>query len=35
VTGGEVLEVTGLFTVPVAELGAVSKQTLPELFGSR
>ena len=33
VTGGEVLEVTGLFTVPVAELSAVSKQTLPQLFG--
>jgi phosphoribosylformylglycinamidine synthase subunit PurL len=35
VTGGEVLEVIGLFTVPVAELSAVSKQTLPELFASR
>jgi phosphoribosylformylglycinamidine synthase subunit PurL len=34
-TGGAVLEVTGLFAVPVAELGAVSRRTLPELFGSR
>ncbi len=35
VTGGEVLEVSGLFTVPVAELSAVSQRTLPELFGPR
>ncbi len=35
VTGGEVLEVTGLFTVPVAELSAVSQRILPELFGPR
>jgi phosphoribosylformylglycinamidine synthase II len=35
VTGGAVLEVMGLFTVPVAELSAVSTRTLPELFGSR
>ena len=35
VTGGEVLEVNGLFAVPLAELSAVSKRTLPELFGSR
>ena len=33
VTGGEALEVTGLFSVPLAELSAVSQQTLPALFG--
>jgi phosphoribosylformylglycinamidine synthase II len=33
VTGGEVLEVTGLFTVPITELSAVSQRALPELFG--
>jgi phosphoribosylformylglycinamidine synthase subunit PurL len=35
VTGGEVLEVTGLFTVPITELSAVSQRALPELFGPR
>jgi len=35
VTGGDVLEVSGLFTVPVAELSAVSQRTLPDLFGPR
>jgi phosphoribosylformylglycinamidine synthase II len=34
-TGGQDLEVTGLFTVPVAELSTVSRRTLPELFGQR
>ncbi|MGN6795446.1 MAG: AIR synthase-related protein, partial [Streptosporangiaceae bacterium] len=34
-TGGQYLEVTGQFAVPVAELGAVSRRTLPELFGQR
>jgi len=33
-TGGQDLEVTGLFTVPVGELSAVSRRTLPELFGA-
>jgi len=33
-TGGQDLEVTGLLTVPVAELSAVSRRTLPELFGA-
>jgi phosphoribosylformylglycinamidine synthase subunit PurL len=33
-TGGDVLEVTGLFTVPIAELSAVRRRTLPDLFGS-
>jgi phosphoribosylformylglycinamidine synthase len=32
-TGGQALEVTGLFTVPVAELGAAYRGTLPALFG--
>jgi phosphoribosylformylglycinamidine synthase II len=35
VTGGPSLEVTGLFTVPVTELSAVSRRTLPALFGQR
>jgi phosphoribosylformylglycinamidine synthase len=34
-TGGQNLEVTGLFNVPVAELSAVSARTLPALFGQR
>ena len=34
-TGGQNLEVTGLFNVPVAELSAVSGRTLPGLFGRR
>jgi phosphoribosylformylglycinamidine synthase len=33
VTGGQALEVTGLFAIPVAELGAVHRRTLPALFG--
>ncbi|HYS31838.1 MAG TPA: phosphoribosylformylglycinamidine synthase subunit PurL [Streptosporangiaceae bacterium] len=33
VTGGPALEVTGLFTVPLTELAAVSRSTLPALFG--
>jgi phosphoribosylformylglycinamidine synthase len=32
-TGGPALEVTGLFSVPVAELGAAYRGTLPALFG--
>jgi phosphoribosylformylglycinamidine synthase len=32
-TGGQNLEVTGLFSVPVAELSAISRRTLPALFG--
>jgi phosphoribosylformylglycinamidine synthase len=32
-TGGRALEVTGLFAVPVAELGAAYRGTLPALFG--
>ncbi len=35
VTGGEVLEVSELLTVPVAELSALSQRTLPDLFGAR
>ncbi|HEX6931487.1 MAG TPA: phosphoribosylformylglycinamidine synthase subunit PurL [Streptosporangiaceae bacterium] len=34
-TGGDELEITGLFTVPTAELSAVSRRTLPSLFGQR
>ena len=33
VTGGQTLELTGLFAIPVAELGAVHRRTLPALFG--
>jgi phosphoribosylformylglycinamidine synthase subunit PurL len=33
VTGGQTLKVTGLFEVPLAELSAVSRETLPALFG--
>ena len=33
VTGGTALEVTGLFAVPLTELGAVSRNALPALFG--
>ena len=32
-TGGQALEVTGLFAIPVAELSAVHRGTLPALFG--
>jgi phosphoribosylformylglycinamidine synthase subunit PurL len=35
VTGGADLAVTGLFSVPVAELEQVSRRTLPALFGRR
>jgi phosphoribosylformylglycinamidine synthase subunit PurL len=34
-TGGVDLEITGLFTIPVAQLSAVSSRTLPGLFGQR
>jgi phosphoribosylformylglycinamidine synthase subunit PurL len=34
VTGGQVLEVTGAFEVPLAELRAVHQGALPALFGS-
>ncbi|HKR68771.1 MAG TPA: phosphoribosylformylglycinamidine synthase subunit PurL [Streptosporangiaceae bacterium] len=34
-TGGQNLEVTGLFAVPVAELSMVSRRTIPALFGQR
>jgi phosphoribosylformylglycinamidine synthase len=34
-TGGLDLDVSGLFTVPVAELSALSRRTLPALFGQR
>jgi len=33
VTGGDALEVTGLFSVPLAGLGEVRQRTLPDLFG--
>ena len=33
VTGGDALEVTGLFTAPLAELSEVRQRTLPDLFG--
>ena len=33
VTGGQALEVTGLFSVPLSELSSVSRNTLPALFG--
>ena len=32
-TGGQALEVTGLFAIPVTELSAVHRSTLPALFG--
>jgi phosphoribosylformylglycinamidine synthase subunit PurL len=34
-TGGQNLEVNGLFTVPVGQLSEVSRRTLPALFGPR
>jgi len=34
-TGGQNLEVNGLFTVSVGELSEVSRRTLPALFGPR
>jgi phosphoribosylformylglycinamidine synthase subunit PurL len=33
VTGGQALEVTGLFSVPLAEIFAATRVTLPDLFG--
>jgi phosphoribosylformylglycinamidine synthase subunit PurL len=33
VTGGQSLEITGMFTVPLAELAAVHRAPLPALFG--
>ena len=33
VTGGQALELTGLFSIPVAELSATHRRTLPALFG--
>jgi phosphoribosylformylglycinamidine synthase len=33
-TGGQNLEVSGLYTVPVSELSEVSRRTLPALFGA-
>src|SRR5262249_21780751 len=33
VTGGRALELTGLFSVPLAEIAAATRATLPALFG--
>jgi hypothetical protein len=33
VTGGQALEVTGAFEIPLAELAATHQRPLPALFG--